>query len=140
MKRLLFLMTISFFTIITGCKKDNENGGSNNGNLATQLTASKWKVHYFYYVTDQTKQFGDYVFTFKSDSSLSVSNGTNTYGGGWSVKKDNSGADVIVINVSSLTLVQLLNSDWKVLKNNGSFLELKESSSGTNADLHLMKQ
>lgn len=142
MKRLLFLFTgVVIFFALTNCSKkdDGGGGGNNNTNLVSQLTASKWKVHYFFYITDQTKQLGDYVFTFKADSSLSVSNTTDTYGGVW-FTKDNAGSKFISINVRSLTQVQLLNSDWKVLANDGNILQLKESTNGTNADLHLIKQ
>ncbi len=143
MKRLILL--IAFATcclgITTNCSsKDNGNGGNTTTTLATQLTASKWKVHYFFYLTDQTKQLGDYVFTFKSDSTVSVTNNIDTYSGGWYTKKDNSGTQFITINVRTLTIAQLLNSDWKVLSNDGSLLQLKETTNGTNADLHLIKQ
>jgi hypothetical protein len=141
MKRVLFLITaVVIFFALTNCgSKDNGGNSNNNNNLVTQLTASKWKVHYFFYINDQTKQLGDYVFTFKADSSLTVSNTTDTYGGAW-YTKDNAGSKFITINVRSLTQVQLLNSDWKVLSNDGTLLQLKETTNGTNADLHLIKQ
>lgn len=141
MKRILFLLTVVvMFFSLTNCEKKDDGGSGNNSNIATQLTASKWKVHYFFYITDQTRQVADYVFTFKTDSSLTVSNATDTYGGGWSVKKDNAGTQFITINVRSLTQIQLLNSDWKVVANDGSIIQLKETTNGTNSDLHLIKQ
>jgi hypothetical protein len=138
-----FLLSVVVITLLlfvtTLCRKNNDTGAISNADLYNQLTTSKWKVHYFYYQSDQTSQFSSYVFTFKTDSALSVTNGADTYNGFWYLKKDNNNAAVIKMEVRTLTIVQLLNSDWNVLKYSGTILELKEGS-GTNADLHLIKQ
>ncbi len=126
--------------VITGCSKSNSST-SNSSDISNQLTASGWGIHYYYgNGTDNTKLFSSYSFTFKKDSTLLLSNTTESYNGGWFTQKKSDGTVQLTINIASLTQVQLLNNNWKVVSNDGTLITLKDYSASDDRELHLIRQ
>lgn len=129
--------TTSFFT---GCSKSN-NSTSNTTDISNQLTASNWGIHYYYANgTDNSKLFTSYTFTFKKDSTLILSNTTESYNGGWYTQKKSDGSVQFTINIASLTTVQLLNNNWKIVSNDGTLITMKDFSPTEDKVLHLIRQ
>lgn len=143
MKKLAFAL-LATTTILFSCSKNNDgnpNTASNGSETAlkAQLQASTWDVHYFNYNTDQTKKYAGYTFAFKADSTLVVTDLSESYNGGWNTAKRADGSTQLTINILSLTPIQLLNNTWKVTANTGTMITLRDYNNTNNAELQLQK-
>jgi len=133
-----FIIIATIFSASACGTKTNTTPASD---LANQLKSGQWMVHYFFdNNTDLTRQYSTVQLTFNNNNTLSISNGNEAFNGGWSVTKDNDGTERLLINIASLTTIQLLNNNWKVISvTSGTFVQLKDSDSNSTKELHIMK-
>jgi hypothetical protein len=133
-----FIIIATIFSVYACGTKTNTSPASD---LANQLKSGQWMVHYFFdNNTDLTRQYSTVQLTFNNNNTLSISNGNEAFNGGWSVTKDNDGTERLLINIASLSTIQLLNNNWKVISvTSGTFVQLKDPDSNSTKELHIMK-
>ena len=95
-----------------------------------------WRITY-YYDTDkeETTNFAGYNFTFGSDGKLTVTNGTNTYTGTWSISDSNSNDDTyddLNFNIAFTTPPAFadLTDDWDIMEVAATRIKLIDVSGG----------
>jgi hypothetical protein len=130
MKNLLFIGLMLF---IASCTKDDVK---QKANIEEEVSKGTWKITYFSDSgADETSNFSGYNFEFKSDGTLTASNGSNSYDGIWSVTDGNSNDDSpddldfnIYFNLTNN--FEDLNDDWDIKSHTETKLELKDVSGG----------
>jgi hypothetical protein len=131
MKKVLFAAAL--LVVMVSCKKDDVK---QKENIEAEVTAGTWKISYFSDSgTDETGNFTGYNFEFKSDGTLTASNGTTTYNGTWSVTDSNSDDDSsddldFNINFNLTNDFEDLNDDWDITSHSDTKLELIDVSGG----------
>lgn len=119
--------------VMVSCKKDDIK---QKENIESQVSTGTWKISYFSDSgVNETVNFNGYNFEFKSDGTLTASNGTNTYNGTWSVTDSNSSDDSpndldFNINFNLTNDFEDLNDDWDIISHTDSKLELNDVSGG----------
>lgn len=127
------LLVGSLMLLMVSCKKDDVK---QKENIEAEVSNGTWKISYFSDSgTDETAKFTGYNFEFKSDGTLTASNGSNTYNGTWSVTDSNSNDDSpddldfnIYFNLTND--FEDLNDDWDITSHSDSKLELIDVSGG----------
>jgi hypothetical protein len=137
----MFYRFIIIATILSVYACGTKTNTSPASDLANQLKSGQWMVPYFFdNNTDLTRQYSTVQLTFNNNNTLSISNGNEAFNGGWSVTKDNDGTERLLINIASLTTIQLLNNNWKVISvTSGTFVQLKDPDNNSTKELHIMK-
>lgn len=127
------LLVGSLMLVMVSCKKDDIK---QKENIESQVSTGTWKISYFSDSgVNETVNFNGYNFEFKSDGTLTASNGTNTYNGTWSVTDSNSSDDSpndldFNINFNLTNDFEDLNDDWDIISHTDSKLELNDVSGG----------
>lgn len=127
------LLVGSLMLAMVSCKKDDIK---QKENIESQVSTGTWKISYFSDSgVNETANFNGYNFEFKSDGTLTASNGTNTYNGTWSVTDSNSSDDSpndldFNINFNLTNDFEDLNDDWDIISHTDSKLELNDVSGG----------
>jgi hypothetical protein len=138
LKKVHLILAIAALTILfSGCKKDNAT--TNAADIANQLTASTWSIHYLLYNTDLTTQFSSYTFTFKKDSSVSVVNSTEAYTGVWFTQKQSDNSVSLNIQINSGSSIRFVNNNWKIVTNDGALITMLDYSSAAR-EFHLFRR
>ncbi len=97
-------------------------------------SAGTWRITYFYDTDkEETAGFTGYNFTF--GSSLTATNGTNTYTGTWSVSDTNSSDDSLEdlhfnILFSSPAAFANLSDEWNIQERTDTKIKLIDVSGG----------
>jgi hypothetical protein len=131
------MVAIALFAATSCGKKDAAISDATA--IGNQLTASSWGVHYLYYNSDQTTAFASYAFTFRKDSSLTVASTSESFNGRWYTKKQNEGSVQLTINITSLTQIQLINNNWKIISNDGALIIMKDYDAASTREFHLFR-
>ncbi|TRX39211.1 hypothetical protein [Flavobacterium restrictum] len=96
------------------------------------LTTGSWKIAYFYEDKDKTSSYNNYVFTFKSDYTVSVTKGYYTYNGTWSTAIVD-GVRTFETKFESEYLKEI-NIDWNVFEYNASQLRFRQEEDANESD------
>lgn len=114
--------------VLTACTKSDDD--SNNIGSATP-TAGTWKISYFFDKKDETSDYTAYAFTFGTNGSLSVSNGSQSWQGTWRTGVDDS-KDKLVINLNGSlpSALSELEEDWLIVSMDDTFMHLQHVSGG----------
>lgn len=123
---------------------DDDNNNVNPVTQQIQQTVSNaqsgtWRItSYIDSGNVETTDFTGYNFTFGANNALSVSNGTNTYAGSWSVTQsdsmdDDDSEDIdfnIVFNTQAPLNFRELNDDWDLVEMTATKITLVDVSGG----------
>ncbi|MFM2265670.1 MAG: hypothetical protein RLZ77_1090 [Bacteroidota bacterium] len=101
MKNYLFIVVITlFYSVFTSCSADKAQPQSNHP-IIDVVTQGTWKItHYSDNGDIETRNFIDYIFTFRSDNKLIASNAGSEITGNWNVTDDN-GSGELYTDISS---------------------------------------
>lgn len=137
----MFYRIIILASIFSAFSCGSKTNTPPSSDLPNQLKSGQWMVHYFFdNNTDLTRQYTTVQLTFNNNNTISVTNGNEAFNGGWEVTKDTNGTERLLINIASLTNIQLLNNNWKVLSvTGGTFVQLKDPDNNSTKELHIMK-
>jgi hypothetical protein len=138
---IILMLTITLMSM--QCSSDDENNPNDNTAEIQDLTNTaqngNWVITYFFDTdSDETSDYTGYEFTFGTNGVLTVSNGTNTYTGTWSVtddsnsNDDSSSDDDIDFNISFVSPPDFeeLSDDWDVISYTSVKIELIDVSGG----------
>ena len=107
MKHAAILLLLSVL-LQPACRKRTESP-----TLTSIITQKSWKVSRATAGgTDFTMVYGGLDFSFRADSTLTVSDGTNNYPGTWA--EDGNARKVTIEIVSSLFELGLISRDWDI--------------------------
>ncbi|MBK5192687.1 MAG: hypothetical protein JJE07_05645 [Flavobacteriaceae bacterium] len=104
--------------------------------MKNNLQSGTWKITKFLDSgDDETNHFTGYNFTFGSNGTLTVANGSNTFNGTWSITDSNSNDDTqddleLVINFNLTNDFEDLNDDWDFVSQSSTKIELIDISGG----------
>ena len=132
----LVLLAFSAAIFTTACSKSNDDNSTPGGN--NPPAAGTWKISYFFDKQDETSNYSNYTFEFKSDGSLAATNGSQTWSGTWSTNCDDSANKFcIFFNGSVPSALGELAEDWRIIEKNNSFMHF-EHTSGGNGDTDIV--
>jgi hypothetical protein len=120
------------FLVAIGCSDDSMN--SNQEKVVSTISSGTWRITYFYDTDkEETANFTGYNFTF--GSSLTATNGINTYTGTWSVTDSNSkddSMDDLHFNIlfTAPPAFSDLSDDWDILERTDTKIRLIDVSGG----------
>ena len=131
MKTLLGLSLV-VFTVLS-CSKTSPK------KVEKTLTDGTWKITLFQEDNDnETYYFSGYVFTFKSDNTVSAVNGSTTINGTWKLEKesddDNPKHTELILLFPAQNDFDELNDDWDILSNSKTKIELIDRDDDGNHD------
>lgn len=136
--RALFIIAMMVAAVsLSNCKKNNATTNAND--IANQLMATTWSVHYLLYNTDVTAQFSNYVFTFKKDSVIAVANSTESYTGTWFTQKQSDGSVSLNIGINTSGSVRYVSNNWKIVSNDGTLITMLDYISPAR-EFHLIRR
>ncbi len=141
MKRFFNLLLVSF--VFVSCSTD-ENNEDNEimmvdvEEVKAMVTNGEWEITYYEDSdVEETSDYDGYVFTFNTDGTLAVTNGSTSLSGAWSITEsensddDDSKSDVdFNIFFASPDIFEELADDWDILKYANSKIELWDVSGG----------
>jgi hypothetical protein len=128
--RLIILLII----VVAACNEDDSTKNSSQEKVVNTITSGTWRITYFYDTDkEETANFTGYNFTFAS--SLTATNGTNTYTGTWSVTDSNSNDDTMDdLNFNILftapPIFEDLSDDWDIQEMTDTKIKLIDVSGG----------
>ncbi|MBU3680745.1 MAG: hypothetical protein FGM16_02260 [Flavobacterium sp.] len=95
MKNYLFIVVITlFYSVFTSCSADKAQPQSSHP-IIDVVTQGTWKLtHYSDNGDVETRNFIDYIFTFRADNKLIASNGSSEVIGNWNITEDNGSGDL----------------------------------------------
>ncbi len=126
---LLFLFGI----LVVACNNDDASP-TNQSKVENIAKAGTWKITYFYDTDkEETANFTGYNFTF--GSSLTATNGVNTYTGTWSITDSNSNDDTmddLHFNIAFTAPPDFedLSDDWDIIEVTDTKIKLIDVSGG----------
>ena len=92
MKKLVFCLFL--FTAVFSCRKPQDTPP-----LQSILTQGTWRISLFKdNGNNLTYMFTGWLFTFKADKTMQVTNGTDTYSGTWN---ENTAGDTFELNITA---------------------------------------
>ena len=120
MKRLVLFLAVLLVASFGGCTSNN-----NNDDLVDTITTGTWRVSYFIENNDEdTSLFHGYVFTFKTDGTVSVTRPNLPVAPGTWNEHDNDNRFELDFGQSGL--LERLNEDWVVLEVDDNTVLLNE--------------
>lgn len=133
----LFLLLLGVFSLTSCSNGDDNPTNRTRDEIISNATNGTWKITKFMDSDeDETNHFTGYNFTFNSSGVLSVSNGTNSYEGSWSITDSNSDDDDSFEDLDFNIFFNLtndfedLNDDWEILSYTSTKIELIDISGG----------
>lgn len=149
-KQFLIYTAIVFFTcLFVSCDKDDDGNVTNvdTATLTNTLQDGMWAITTFQENgIDRTTNFSAYSFTFGANNVLSVTNGTDTFSGSWSVtadRDDDPGLDMdlnIFFSTSTASLLRALNDDWDIISYSENRIEVAEDYGELDADILIFEK
>lgn len=138
------LIMLSFSLMSSTCSKDDDINTNDNSVEINQIKATvqsgSWRITSFIDSgTDETSHFTGYSFTFKSNGTLTASNGSNTFNGTWSVtdssnsnddSNSNSDIDFNIYFATPANFNDDLTEDWDIELYNSTKIQLIHVSGG----------
>lgn len=136
-KIIFFLVLVGLFTF-TSCSSNDDAPPIDQiqNQVKNNLQSGTWKITKFLDSgDDETNHFTGYNFTFGSNGTLTVANGSNTFNGTWSITDSNSNDDTqddleLVINFNLTNDFEDLNDDWDFVSQSSTKIELIDISGG----------
>ncbi|PKB18202.1 hypothetical protein [Flavobacterium sp. 5] len=137
--RYVLLIVVVMATFVS-CSNEDSKTGAND--VSDAVKDGTWKVSYFAESgDDKTQDYKGYSFTFRDNSILTASKGTNSYTGVWSASKSSNDDDIsstiFMVTFDTPEVLINLSGNWKVVENTGNVLQLKDDSSGDSTIGHL---
>jgi hypothetical protein len=132
------------FALLVGCD-DSDNQAKKNenetlSNVQKTVVDGQWRIGYFFDSnTDETQNFQGYIFDFDANNTLTATNGSNNYPGGWSAVDGSTGDDNPDSELSDIDFVlsftnppdfQELSEDWEIISISAAKIELRHVSGG----------
>ena len=144
MKKLSLLSILSLIfmlNVASMCSNDDSPSNSNPSvdptPVINTVNNGTWRVTFYEESgVNHTSYFTGYNFTFGPGSTLTATNGTNTYTGSWSVTSDNSNDDSpsndLDFNIAFSTPSNFseLTEDWNILEYTATKVRLVHISGG----------
>ena len=135
-KNYFFIVTASI--VMMACSSDDDTPISETERLEVENNVKKdtWRItKYIDSGNDELHHFTGYNFTFAENSTLTATNGTNTYTGTWSIAKSSSSDDSsydLDFNIffASPTDFEELSDDWDIISQSATKIELIDISGG----------
>ena len=131
MKRVLnFTLMICLF--FSACKKDDNNSSTITTSTVTNtVSGGNWRVTYYWDKDhEETPNYDQYTFTFRSNSVLTAVKGATTITGTWSTILDDSKTK-LVLNFSSPATFSEISDDWHVIERTDTRINLQDVSGGS---------
>ncbi len=122
------------FGILTVACKNDDATPSNQSKVENIAKSGTWKITYFYDTDkEETTNFTGYNFTF--GTSLTATNGVNTYTGTWSISDSNSNDDSmddLHFNIAFTAPPDFedLSDDWDIIEVTETKIKLIDVSGG----------
>lgn len=129
--------------VLASASCSSDDGGTNNGTITAQalsntVTNGTWRVTAFSEDgIDQTALFTGYNFTFNDNSTVSATNGENTYSGVWTITDDEDDDDSnpnsdfdFNLSFTAPDAFTELTEDWDPIERNGNLVRLRHISGG----------
>lgn len=140
LKLIPILLCIFMLNVASMCSNDDDNNSNSSADptpVINTVNQGTWRVTlYNDSGTVKTSNFTGYNFTFGSGSTLTATNGSNTYNGTWSVTSSNSNDDNpsndLDFNIGFSTPANFadLTDDWDIVTYTASKIELRDVSGG----------
>jgi hypothetical protein len=143
MKRELVGLFFVFALLVACDDSDNQakkNENATLSNVQKTVVDGQWRIGYFFDSgTDETGNFHGYIFDFDANNTLTATNGSNNYPGGWSAVDDSTGDDNPDSELSDIDFVisftnppdfQELSEDWEIISISAAKIELRHVSGG----------
>jgi hypothetical protein len=139
LKLIPILLCIFMLNVASMCSNDdnNSNPPADPTPVINTVNQGTWRVTlYNDSGTIKTSNFTGYNFTFGTGSTLTASNGSNTYNGTWSVtsgdSNDDNPSNDLDFNIAFSTPANFaeLTDDWDIVTYTASKIELRDVSGG----------
>jgi hypothetical protein len=129
MKRIYYLVGLFVLALLlqsSGCKKDDESGGTNL-TLEQIITQGTWQVAAFTEAgTDKTAQYSGNTLRFNGGGTMTVVKNSTSFTGAWNI---NATARTLGINISTFDVqLMALNADWSVTNASETSVQMQENS------------
>ncbi len=119
------------------CSSDSSSSSTDPTPVINTASQGTWRISSFVDSgNDETNYFTGYNFTFATGNVLTVTNGTNTYTGTWSVTTDTSNDDNpssdLDFNIffASPAIFADLTDDWDVVSHTATTISLIDVNGG----------
>lgn len=127
----LMMTAVLVFSFVSCNDDDDDPVVIQPPSVSNLITSGAWRITFYQEGdNDETANFAGYNFTFGTDNTLTATNGTNIYTGGWSFEDDDSGSDDFNLFFASPDNFQELTEDWDILESTATKLKLKHTSGG----------
>lgn len=129
-----FTLIFFFVLVAASCNNDDDISNSNQSQVESIAKSGTWRITYFYDTDkDETANYNGYNFTF--GSSLTATNGANTYTGTWSITDHNSNDDSMDdlhfnITFTAPPAFEDLSDDWDIIEVTETKIKLVDVSGG----------
>jgi hypothetical protein len=139
LKLIPILLCIFMLNVASMCSNDdnNSNPPADPTPVINTVNQGTWRVTlYNDSGTIKTSNFTGYNFTFGTGSTLTATNGSNTYNGTWSVtsgdSNDDNPSNDLDFNIAFSTPANFaeLTDDWDIVTYTASKIELRDVSGG----------
>lgn len=123
------ILLLAFVITIVGCKK----ASNDDSNGSVDLTASTWRISYFWDVQDKTSSYSSCYFMFSNDGTLMAHSSSGMFTGTWSQTGTR-----ININFTDPAMSDL-SSNWLKTELTGISIKLKDDSPSQDDQLYFVK-
>lgn len=140
MKKISYLLALSFFLLVCSCSKDNDDIQANVAETSQIIAIAKsgaWTITDFKEDgVDETANFNAYVFRFEDNNILTATSSSSTVSGTWRISDDTGDdddpANDIDFNIffNSPEVFTDLTEDWEVVSASSNQMVLIHFSGG----------
>jgi len=138
MKNRMFVLLA--LLLVGACDDDSNSSNGKVTEVKNTALNGQWKITYFFDTdSDETDNFNNYVFEFKSNDAITATKGSTAYSGSWSVTDDDSGDDNsngdfkdLDFNIAFATPPDFedLSEDWEIISMTNTKIQLQHVSGG----------
>lgn len=131
-KSILLITLFGIFSLSSCKKKDDKT----KNEITENIQSGSWRVTKFIDSgNDETNNFSGFNFTFNSSGQVTVSNGSTTHTGTWSISDSNSNDDSnddlhFNLQFNLTNGFEDLNDDWDISSQSENKIELIDISGG----------
>ncbi len=119
------------------CTNDTVNPNTQNLNLPDD---AGWRVVWYWDKDkDETSDFAQYTFYFKSNAVFEAVSNSNTVTGTWRETSDD-GSQRLVLSISTVKPLSDLNDDWIIVTSSDQSIKLKDDNTTHLEELHFERQ
>ena len=139
---------ISLFSVLMllSCTGNNDDQITDQSKIESNIVLGTWKIVKFIDSgKNETSDYTDFIFSFKSEGILISNKDSQTYTGLWSITKDHSNDDSIDdldfnIQFSSPEQLEELSEDWQIISISSNKIEFIHISGGNGGTDYLTLQ